>query len=291
VKPAPFRYARPRSLAQALELLSAADHDVKILAGGQSLVPMLNLRLVRPAVLVDLNGVPELDGIAPRPAGGLSIGALVRHAQLATAPLVRERAPLLAEAARHVGHAAIRHRGTLGGSLAHADPAAELPAALLALGADFVLRGPGVTRTVPASQFFRGLLTTALAPDEILTEVQVPLQGPGWGFAEIARRSGDFALAGVVAVLDRRRGPGQPCDSARLVGFGLGDRPTRFAEAEAIVTRLSGAAAVTGAAEAVACDPPTDVHASAAYRRHLAVVLAEDAIRQALTRLDGARGA
>jgi len=290
LKPAPFRYARPGTLADAVGLLAAGDPDVKIVAGGQSLVPMLNLRLVRPTVLVDLNRVPGLDGIAPGPAGGLAIGALARHALLAHSPLVRQRAPLLAEAARHVGHAAIRHRGTLGGSLAHADPAAELPAALVALDAIFVLQGPRGERTVPAPGFFLGPMTTALAADEILTEVRVPPQEPGWGFAEVARRAGDFALAGVVALVGRRSGVPGLCQSARLVGFGVADRPVRFAQAEAILTSPDQSAAVVRAAAAAAqaCDPPADVHASADYRRHLAAVLTEEVVRQALARLDGA---
>lgn len=286
MKPAPFRYARPDTLDDALSLLSAGDQDVKILAGGQSLVPMLNLRLLRPTVLVDLNGLPGLDRIVPHPEGGIGIGALVRHARLVQDSLVRERAPVLAEAARHVGHAAIRHRGTLGGSLAHADPAAELPAALLALDAQMILRGPKGARSVAAAAFFQGLLTTAIAPDEILTEVRVPAPGRGWGFAEVARRSGDFALAGVVAVLDRPAGSTGPCASARIVGFGVSDRPMRFPEAERILVTAHPDPALAGAA--AACDPPSDVHASATYRRHLAAVLAEEAVRQALVRLDGA---
>ena len=293
MKPAPFRYARPQNLADAVELLDSADHDVKILAGGQSLVPMLNLRLVRPTVLIDLNGVPGLDHITPSPAGGLSIGALVRHAKLADSAPVIERAPLLAEAARHIGHPAIRHRGTLGGSLAHADPAAELPAALVALGAEFVLHGPRGARTIQAPEFFRGLMTTALAPDEILIEIHVPPQGPGWGFAEVVRRAGDFALAGVVALVGRPPGSPGRCESARLVGFGVGDRPVRFAAAEEILTSPgadpSAAVARAASAAAEASDPPDDVHASADYRRHLAAVLIEDTVSQALTRLDGSR--
>jgi carbon-monoxide dehydrogenase medium subunit len=295
VKPAPFRYARPQNLADAVELLASADHDVKILAGGQSLVPMLNLRLVRPAVLIDLNGVPGLDHITPSPAGGLSIGALVRHASLANSAAVIERAPLLAEAARHVGHAAIRHRGTLGGSLAHADPAAELPAALVALGAELVLHGRRGARTIQATEFFLGLMTTALAPDEILLDIRVPPQGPGWGFAEVVRRTGDFALAGVVALVGRAAGSSGRCESARLVGFGVGDRPLRFAAAEEILTSEgrdpSAALTQAAAAAADACDPPDDLHASAEYRRHLAAVLIEEAVGQALTRLDGGRPA
>ncbi len=290
MKPAPFRYARPHTLADAVELLSAGDTDVKILAGGQSLVPMLNLRLLRPAVLVDLNGVSGLDRIAPDPAGGLTIGALVRHAELMVAPLVVEHAPLLAEAARHVGHPAIRHRGTLGGSLAHADPAAELPAALVALDARFVLQGRKGTRTVPATEFFQGLLTTALGQDEILVEVQVPRHGPGWGFAEVVRRRGDFALAGVIALVRRKPGPAVRCEFARLVGFGVGDRPVRFRAAEDILLSEDPELSVARAAAAVTCDPPDDVHASADYRRHLARVLAGDVLRQALQRSNGRRG-
>ncbi len=306
MKPAPFRYARAGSLAEATALLAAGHGETKLLAGGQSLVPMLNMRLVRPAVLLDLNGLRELEGIAPTPDGGLRIGALTRHAALASSPAVHERAPLLAAAARHVGHAAIRNQGTLGGSVAHADPAAELPAALVALDAQLRATGPRGTRVISASEFFRGLLTTALEADEILTEVHVPVQDTGWGFVEIARRPGDFALAGVAAVV-RTRGPltlpsppfgGERelgpvgCESARLVGFGVGDRPLRLHGAE---RRLTGAlldvktAAEAGAAAGPDCDPPADVHGSAEYRRHLATVLTERALLQALARLERAR--
>ncbi len=281
MKPAPFRYARPATAAEAVAILAASPGDAKLLAGGQSLVPLLNMRLVRPAVLVDLNGARELERIEPAPAGGLVLGALVRHTDLAASALVRERAPLLAEAARHVGHTAIRNRGTLGGSLAHADPAAELPAALVALDAELALLGPRGLRRVAVAEFFRGLLSTALAADELLAEVRVPAAAPGWGFAEIARRPGDFALAGVAAALD---GAGR----ARVVGFGVGDRPIRLRAAEALVAaapRDPAAAARAGAAAGADCDPAADVHASAEYRRHLATVLAEDALRQAMARL------
>lgn len=288
MKPAPFRYARPGSLAEATALLAEAPGDTKVLAGGQSLVPMLNMRLVRPAVLVDLNGVRELEGIAPTPDGGLRIGALTRHAALAASPAVHERAPLLATAARHVGHAAIRNQGTLGGSVAHADPAAELPAALVALEAQLRATGPRGTRVIPASEFFRGLLTTALEADEILTEVHVPAQEPGWGFVEIARRPGDFALAGVAAVV--RSAPGSPSrgEHVRLVGFGIGDRPLRLTGAERLLTGAAldaQSAARAGAAAGPDCDPSDDVHGSADYRRHLATVLTERALLQALPRL------
>lgn len=291
MKPAPFRYARAGSLAEATALLAAEPGEAKLLAGGQSLVPLLNMRLARPAVLVDLNGVQELRGITPSPDGGLRIGALTRHAELAGSAAVRERAPLLAEAARHVGHAAIRNRGTLGGSVAHADPAAELPAALVALDARFRVTGPSGARVVAATAFFRGLLATALEADEILTEVFVPAAEPGWGFVEIARRPGDFALAGVAAILRVARDAPSRCEQVRLVGFGVGDRPLRLAGAERLLTGLGlepGSAARAGAAAGADCDPPGDVHGSADYRRHLATVLTERALLQALPRL--ARG-
>jgi aerobic carbon-monoxide dehydrogenase medium subunit len=287
VKPARFRYARPAHLAEAIALLAAAPGETRLLAGGQSLVPMLNMRLARPAVLVDVNRLPELTGVATTADGGLRLGALTRHAELVTAPLVRERAPLLAEAARHVGHQAIRNLGTLGGSVAHADPAAELPAALLALDARLHLTGPGGGRVIAAGAFFLGSMATALAPDEILTAVEVPPTGPGWGFAEIARRPGDFALAGVVVVL----GPA-PRTEARVVGFGVGDRPVRLGAAERALAQAptgDDGAARAGAAAGPDCDPPSDVHGSAAYRRHLAAVLTERAALQARARLAEAR--
>jgi carbon-monoxide dehydrogenase medium subunit len=292
MKPAPFRYARPGALPEAIALLAASRGEAKLLAGGQSLVPMLNMRLVRPAVLVDLNRVPGLDRIAAAPGGGLAIGALVRHSDVAASPLVRERAPLLAEAARHVGHAAIRNRGTLGGSLAHADPAAELCAALVALEAELVLAGPGGPRTVTAPGYFRGLLATALEPDEILTEVRVPAQPATWGFAELARRPGDFAVAGVAALISvAAGGPGRRCERAALVGFGVSDRPVRLPHVERLLASEPLDHGTIGRAAAAApadCDPPDDVHGSADYRRHLASVLAERALDQALARL-GAR--
>ena len=281
MKPAPFRYARPVTAAEAVALLASHHGEAKLLAGGQSLVPLLNMRLARPAVLVDLNGARELGRIEATPDGGLVLGALVRHADLAASPLVRERAPLLAAAARHVGHVAIRNRGTLGGSLAHADPAAELPAAALALDATLELLGPRGPRRIAAAEFFRGLLSTALDADELLAEVIVPAAAPGWGFAELARRPGDFALAGVAASLD---GHGR----ARVVGFGVADRPRRLRGAESLAVaapRDPTMPARAGAAAAADCEPPTDVHASAEYRRHLVAVLIEDALREAAGRL------
>ena len=296
MKPGSFRYARAGSLAEAIALLAAAPGENKVLAGGQSLVPMLNMRLVRPAVLVDVNGLRELTGITPTADGGLRIGALTRHAELAATPAVRERAPLLAEAARHVGHAAIRNQGTFGGSLAHADPAAELPAALLALDARVHVTGPRGVREIAANAFFRGLLATALEPDEILTAIDVPAPPAGWGFVEIARRPGDFALAGVAAVVGvgrlltlpfpPRGGEGE----VRLVGFGVGDRPVRLVGAERVLAGApldAATAARAGRAAGPDCDPPSDVHGSAEYRRHLAAVLTERVLLQAAARLVG----
>jgi CO/xanthine dehydrogenase FAD-binding subunit len=293
MKPARFRYARAGTLAEAIALLAEAPGEAKVLAGGQSLVPMLNMRLVRPAVLVDITRVRDLTGIAPAGDGGLRVGALTRHAELVASPLVRERAPLLAEAARHVGHAAIRNQGTLGGSLAHADPAAELPAALLALDARLHASGPRGDRVVRAGEFFRGLMATALGADEILNAVEVPAAGAGWAFAEIARRPGDFALAGVAVVLDRPLTRPSPLrgEGLRVVGFGVGDRPLRLRSAEQLlagVTIDADTAARAGAAVGSDCDPPSDVHGSADYRRHLATVLTERALIQAAARLAGA---
>ena len=278
VKPAPFEYVRARSIDDAVAAL-ARDPDAKLLAGGQSLVPMMNMRLARPSRLVDINRIDGLDAITARPDGGLVVGALARHTELVGSPLVRARAPLLAAAAAHVGHRAIRNRGTLGGSLAHADPAAELPAALLALDATLVTNGAGGARRVPAVDFFVGVFTTALAHDEIVVAVEIPGGGAAWGFAEVARRAGDFAIAGVAAVLAGDGG-------ARVAAFGVDDRPVRLHAAEAeLESRVDDAAAArAAAAAAAACRPADDVHASSAYRRHLVTVLTESAIRQARER-------
>ncbi|MBI2216477.1 MAG: xanthine dehydrogenase family protein subunit M [Candidatus Rokubacteria bacterium] len=285
MKPAPFAYVRARSLDEALGCL-VADPEAKILAGGQSLVPMMNMRLARPSTLVDLNAVAELSGVDAAADGGLAIGALTRHTDLVTSPLVRERAPLLATAAAHIGHRAIRNRGTLGGSLAHADPAAELPAAVLALGATLVAAGPGGRRRIAADDFFLGLFATALAADEILVAVETPPhRDAAWGFAEVARRAGDFAIAGAaVAAI-----PGDVGRSARvrLVAFGVDDRPIRLTAAEIHLgdpALTPDAAAAAGAAAAGCCHPAADVHASAEYRRHLVSVLTEQVVREAAGR-------
>jgi carbon-monoxide dehydrogenase medium subunit len=292
MKPAPFTYVRPGSVDEALGLLDAAG-DAKILAGGQSLVPLMNMRLVRPATLVDINALPGLDAVGGTAGGGLVIGALVRHTDLLASALVRARAPLLAAAAAHVGHRAIRNRGTLGGSLAHADPAAELPAAVVALDATVLAVGPAGPRRIAAGHFFRGPLTTALGPREILTGIEIPPRAAGaWGFAELARRAGDFAIAGVAGVLPLERARSAGGGLARLVAFGCGDTPLRLTAAEALLARsLSSGAAVddrlaraVGDAAAAGCAPGDDVHASAAYRRHLVGVLTGQVVLEAAGR-------
>ena len=283
VKPAPFDYVRARTLDDAL---AALDADSKILAGGQSLVPLLNMRLVRPTRVVDINAVPGLAGVRARPDGVLEIGALTRHTDLLASTLVRERLPLVAAATAHVGHRAIRNRGTIGGSLAHADPAAELPAALLALEAGVVISARGGERRVALDDFFVGALTTLLGAGEILRRVEIPdPRDAAWGFAEIARRPGDFAIAGVAVALHGARGHSA---RARLVAFGVGDRPVRLRAAEAALSRTAPTRelAARAAAQAAAdCRPVDDVHASAEYRAHLVEVLTERAVADAIGRL------
>jgi carbon-monoxide dehydrogenase medium subunit len=288
VKPARFRYARPRALAEALEMLVASEGEAKVLAGGQSLVPMMNMRLVRPSVLVDVNGLTGLAQVSAAPDGGLVVGALARHSDLLVSPLVRERVPLLAEAARHIGHRAIRNRGTLGGSLAHADPAAELPAVTVVLEAEMIVGSQTGLRRLAAADFFQGLLTTALRADEVLLEVRFPPSPRGWGFAELARRPGDFALAGVVGVIDVAAGAPPSGGAARLVGFGIGPRPLRLGPAEEALAGAeldAGAARRAGRAARAACNPADDLHASGEYRRHLAGVLTERVVADAIARL------
>jgi carbon-monoxide dehydrogenase medium subunit len=269
MKPAPFEYHRPASLAETFDLLDRYGDDGRLLAGGQSLVPALNLRLAAPRAVIDINRIPDLDAIRVT-ADGLVIGALARQEALERSPLVREHAPLIAAAMPHVGHSAIRARGTIGGSLALADPAAELPACVVALGATIRVGRRGGIRDIAADDFFRGIYTTALAPGEIVTEILVPRPAAGWrwGFDELARRHGDFALAGLAA--------GMSTTDTRLVFFGVGPRPVRARRAEAALTgRRADAETLAAAGRALDgdLDPPGDVHGSPALRRHLARVL------------------
>jgi carbon-monoxide dehydrogenase medium subunit len=265
VKPAPFAYAKARSLDHAIALLDGAP-EARVLAGGQSLMPALNMRLSAPPLLVDINGVSELARIA-QPNGQIELGGLVRHAQAEHSQDVARLAPLLSKAIPHIAHPAIRNRGTIGGSIALADPAAELPACLLALGGEIEIAGRAGRRTVAADTFFKGLFETVLAPGEIISAIRIPVAQPRdrFGFAELARRHGDYALVGLAAAA-RAEPP-----AIRLAYFGVGTTPVRARTAE---TALAGGdldAAV--AALAGDLEPSGDVHASAAAKRHLAAVL------------------
>jgi carbon-monoxide dehydrogenase medium subunit len=270
VKPAPFRYHRPQSLGEALRLLGEFGADAKLIAGGQSLGPMMNMRLVQPAELIDLNALSGLDRIEDRPEA-LEIGALARHHAVASSPLVRKHCPLLAEAAQSIGHYAIRARGTLGGSLAHADPAAQLPLVAATLGAEITVTGPRGERQIPAGEFFVSLMTTALAPDEILVAVRFP-KAPSdqrHAYLQFSRRHGDFALVAVAATLD-----------ARALRIGIGgaeDKPVVLVEPVA-GARPDPAAVARRARDAV--NPSEDPRVPAVYRRELVEVLTRRALER-----------
>jgi CO/xanthine dehydrogenase FAD-binding subunit len=288
LKPAPFEYHRPESLDEALAILAESGSDTKALAGGQSLVPAMNFRLARPAVLVDLNRLDPLAYITESPDGGLRIGAMTRQRAAERSAAVAGKAPLLFEAMPWIAHPQIRNRGTMGGSLAHADPAAELPAVMVALDARFVLRSRSASRTVPAQGFYTGILSTTLRPDELLTEIQIPLRSAhtGTAFMELARRQGDFALVGVAVEVVLNQGGG--CSSARIVLLSVGDGPVLATTAMAALvgnaptaSLIEDAARLAGEAD---IDPPSDIHASSAYRRHLAKVLVRRAVTRAAER-------
>jgi aerobic carbon-monoxide dehydrogenase medium subunit len=286
VKPAPFEYFEPASVEEAVGLLAEHGDGAKLLAGGQSLVPLLAFRLVRPACLVDLN---RIDGLAAIEAcdGGVAIGAMARQRALERSALVRARAPLLHEAARLIGHPQIRNRGTVGGSLAHADPAAELPAVVTALDATLIAQGPAGRRELAARDFFRSYLTTALATAEVLVEVRLPAGPPRTGGAclEVSRRPGDFALIGLVAVvtLDGE----DVCRRARLVFFGAGPVPkvADGAERELVGQPIGeGTLARAAAAAAEELSPDSDIHATADYRRRVGGALVRRAVSLAAAR-------
>jgi len=288
MKPAPFDYVAPATLDEAVGALATAGDDAKILAGGQSLIPMLALRLARPAVLVDINRLRGLDAIREA-AGMLEVGALVR--QRALERWAAERAPLFTEALRAVAHPPIRNRGTVVGSVVHADPASELPALLLCLEGVVLARGPKGERMIPADRFYRAPLITALDARELATAVRftLPPTGSGWGFAEVSRRHGDFALVGAVAVLTRA--PDGTVARARLAFFGAGGTPLRGVAAErALEGRAPTAGLIGEAARAAAAglSPDGDIHATADYRRRVAATLAERTLTAALARCGGA---
>lgn len=287
MKPAPFAYHRAASAEEALALLAEHGSEAKPLAGGQSLIPAMNFRLARPAVLVDLNGASDLAGIAVATDGGLRIGAMTRHRALERSADVAARAPLLAEAMPWVAHAQIRTRGTVGGSVAHADPAAELPAVFAALGARYQVRGRTGARWIAADAFATGLFATALEEGELLTAIELPALPPrtGCAFLEMARRHGDFALAGVACAVTRDAAG--TCVAARVVLLGVGDGPVVSAGAASALagSRLDADAIAAAAAAAQAgADPSADIHASSAFRRHLVGVLTRRALATAAER-------
>ncbi len=290
MKPAPFKYYAPTTVEEALVHLAEYGYDAKPLAGGQSLIPLLNFRLAQPSVIVDLNNVSELFYIRPD-NGDLLIGAMTRQAQVEHDPLVAERAPLVHEVMPQIAYPQIRSRGTFGGSLAHADPSAELVAVNIALNARFRLRSQAGERWVPADEFFVGLFTTVLEPDELLVEVALPPMPPrsGWSFLQITRRHHDFCIAGVAVLvtLDNKN----RCEQARLVFLSAGDGPvTARQAAEMLVGQAPTPELIQAVAEKAAedeIDPGSDIHASADYRRHLAKVLACRTLTQAFERAGG----
>ena len=287
MKPAPFEYHAPDSIEEALVLLRDTGSDAKLLAGGQSLVPAMNFRVVQPSVLIDLNRVGELSYI--RQAGDVfRIGAMTRERQLELDPFIPKHFPLLAEAMPHVAHPQIRNRGTLGGSLANADPAAELPVIMLALGARLKARNAASERWIDAENFFSGMFTTDLAPDEILVEIELPAQQSrtGWSFMEVAPRKGDYALMGVAALVTLDENG--VCRRARLVFLNAGDGPV---DAKGATKILDGARleenVIEVAAEAASerdITPFGNIHASLDFQRHLARVLTRRALKQAAGR-------
>ena len=294
MKPAKFEYFAPTSLAEALELLGEHGDDAKVLAGGQSLMPMLNMRLARPKVVIDINRVPDLDYISPTPDGGLAIGALTRQRTVERSDLVEETIPVLAAAIPFIGHFQIRNRGTVGGSISHADPAAELPAICFALGGELVLSSASNQRVVKAEDFFIAPLTTAIGPDELLTEIRLPARsqaGPQewrWGFQEVCRRQGDFAMVGAVSLLQMYSGG--VCQSACITMFGVGGAPARIRRAEeALLGNRAGDSVFEDVSRIVSeeLDPDSDIHASAAYRKEVGGVIARRSLEAAINRGNG----
>lgn len=289
MKPPRFEYFDPTTVEAALNLLGEHGENAKVLAGGQSLMPLLNFRLVRPQALVDLNGIDALAYVRPWD-GGLAFGALTRQRALERSAVVRERCPLVAQAVPFIGHVAIRNRGTIGGTLAHADPAAELPAVVTALGGTLVLRSVRGERVLPAERFFVSYLTTAATPDEILVEVRLPGAAPrtGSAFQEVSRRHGDFALVGVAATVSL--GADGVCTAASVAVAGVGPVPLRVDDA----TRLllgekpdERTLAEVGRRVSEQLTPDADLHASSEYRKQVAGVLVRRALGEALRKARG----
>ena len=269
MKPAPFAYAKARSLDEAVAMLGKHGDGARLLAGGQSLIATLNMRLSAPTLLVDINGIPGLDRIAHKDKH-IEIGALVRHAQAERSREIAEYAPLIARALPHIAHPAIRNRGTIGGSLAFADPAAELPACVLALGGELEIANAKGKHTVKVDEFFKGLFETALGPQEVLTTIRIPAATTQsrFGFAEFARRSGDYALVGLAA---SARADGKGLTDVRLAYFGVDATPIRAKKAEAALAGGKLDAAIAALNDDL--DPQDDIQSEAAVKKHLAGVL------------------
>ncbi len=291
MKPAPFDYIAPDSLAQAIELMAEHGDEAKLLAGGQSLIPAMNFRLVQPTLLVDLNKLADLEYLRLAANGDLLIGAMTRHRRLERDPLVAEHAPLISEAMPFVAHSQIRNRGTIGGSLAHADPAAELPVIMVTLGGRFRVQDKSGERWIYAADCFQGLFLTDIGPEEIIVEIAVPpmAKNTGYSFVEFARRQGDYALIGVAALLSIDESG--KCTSARLVYLNAGDYPVIVEGAtELIVDEIPSVTLFQKVAEAAEAtlQPTANIHASVAYLRQLARVLTVRAFNKAYERAGGA---
>ena len=270
--PAPFDYKRASSAAEAISLVGQYGDDAKFLAGGHSLLPLMKLRLAQPSVLVDIARIKDLSYIRDE-GNHIAIGAMTRHMDVEKSPVVLQHLPLLANAASHVGDPQVRHRGTIGGSIAHADSASDLPATTLALGATYVAQGPNGTREIPASEFFKGFLESALAPDEMLTEIRVPkMNGATWGFQKFNRRAQDWAIVGVAAW---KRGT-----ESGVALVNMGSVPVL---ATSVSKAIASGASISEASELAAAEaePQSDLNASAEYRVHLAKVLVRRALESA----------
>jgi CO/xanthine dehydrogenase FAD-binding subunit len=285
MKPAAFEYFAPVDLTEALDLLAQYGDEAKILAGGQSLMPLMSMRLARPRVVIDINRITDLAYITAGVDGALAIGALTRQRAVERSGIVHEQNPLLAAAMPFLGHFQIRNRGTLGGSIVHADPAAELPALSLALEAEFVLQSSTQQRVLKAPEFFLTYLTTAIEPIEMLTELRLPPWKPQWlwGIQEVCRRAGDFALVGAVTLLQME--DDAVCQAARLTMFGVGGTPIRVPTAEELLSgRSIDDRTLIGLTKVVSAglEPDSDIHASAEYRKEVGGVVARRAVETAL---------
>jgi aerobic carbon-monoxide dehydrogenase medium subunit len=283
----PVDYEAPHTVSEAVGLLAEHQDEASVLAGGQSLIPLLALRLARPALLIDINGIDELSGVSAAD-GWVAIGAMTRDYAAEESEVIADAVPLLAAALPLIGHEAIRSRGTIGGSLAHADPAAELPAVARALDAEFVVCGPPGERVVPAAEWFEGYLTTSRRPDELLTQVRFPAAGRGTGisFQEVARRHGDFAIVGLATSLTLSGGA---ISDARLAFAGMSDVPVRAGDAEDLLVGERPSAELFDEAARRAtgdADPPADLHGSSEYRKKVAAALVRRGLRAAADNAD-----